>query len=119
MDAPWFDPVTFGAWFGAIVGGGGGALCGIWGALCGILSPRGKGRKVILGGMFMFVIIGLILSGVGLFALLSGQPYGIWYPILMAGLMFAIIPGVLIPVIRKNYQEAENRRIAAESIRVG
>ena len=72
-----------------------------------------------LGGMFMFVIIGLILSGIGLFALISGQPYGIWYPILMVGLMFSIIPGALIPVIRKNYQQAENRRIAAESIRVG
>ncbi|QDT90300.1 hypothetical protein [Gimesia algae] len=119
MDAPWFDPVTFGAWFGAIVGGGGGALCGIWGALFGILSPRGKGRKVILGGMFLFAIIGLLLIATGLFALLKGQPYGIWYPFLMAGFVFAIVNGALIPVIRKNYQQAENRRIAAESIRVG
>ncbi|QDT26275.1 hypothetical protein Enr10x_15760 [Gimesia panareensis] len=119
MDAPWFDPNTFGAWFGAIVGGGGGTLCGLWGALCGFLCPRGKGRKVILGGMFVFVVLGLILGGVGLYAFFSGQPYGIWYPFLLTGFVLAVVNGVLIPVIRKNYEQAENRRIAAESIRVG
>ncbi|QDT43851.1 hypothetical protein Pan241w_39550 [Gimesia alba] len=119
MDAPWFDPNTFGAWFGMIVGGGGGTLCGLLGALCGILSPRGKGRKFILGGMFVFAIIGLFLFATGLFALLSGQPYGIWYPFLMSGFVFATVNGALIPVIRKNYEQAENRRIAAKSIRVG
>ncbi|MFK7777850.1 MAG: hypothetical protein QM501_06965 [Gimesia sp.] len=119
MDTVWFDPNTFGAWFGTIVGGGGGTLCGLLGALCGVLSPRGKGRKIILGGMGVFVAIGLIFVVTGIVALLTGQPYAIWYPFVISGIVFSVVNGVLIPVVRKNYEVAENRKIAADSIRVG
>lgn len=119
MDEPWFDPATFGTWFGVIVGGGVGTLCGVWGTLCGILLPRGKGRKLILGGIIMFGVLGLSLCAFGLIAIFSGQPYGICYPVLLTGVVLAVISGVLFPRIRKNYEQAENRRIAAESIRLG
>jgi hypothetical protein len=117
MNEAWFDPNTFGAWFGAIVGGGGGTLGGLLGAAAGCLAPRGKGRAAILGGMTLFVVLGVAFLAFGLVALLAGQPYGIWYPPLLCGLIFSIVVGGLIPVVRLRYRQAENRRIDAQSIR--
>ena len=117
MSEPWFDPNTFGAWFGAIVGGGGGTLIGCLGGLVGYLAPRGKGRRFVLATMVSIVVVGLVMLGVGLFALLSGQPYGIWYPLVLCGGLFAIIDGSLIPMVRRRYSEAEHRRMEAEAIR--
>ena len=118
MDTAWFDPNTFGAWFGAIVGGGGGTLGGLLGALCGVWSPQGKGRRFILGAMIFFIAIGVLFAVTGIVALLTGQPYAIWYPLLLTGIIFSVVVGSLFPVVRKNYKDAENRKIAAKSIRV-
>jgi hypothetical protein len=57
------------------------------------------------------------MLAVGGYALLSGQPYGIWYPMLLCGAIFTVVMGSLFPVVRHRYQEAEMRRITAESIR--
>ena len=117
MATPWFDPNQFGALFGAIGGGVGGTLGGLLGAAAGVLAPKGKGRKLILGGMGALIGVGLISLGFGVVALVMGQPFGIWYPPSLIGLVFTIVPGALIPVIRTRYAEAEARRIEAEGLR--
>ena len=117
MVEPWFDPITFGSWFGAIAGGVGGTLCGCLGALTGVLAPKGRGRRVILGSMYLVVGIGLVLVLFGAVALVNGQPYAIWYGPIIAGTIFAIINGVLIPVVKRRYREAEERRVDAQSLR--
>ena len=107
---PWFDdPNRFGALFGAIVGGGGGTLAGLLGALTGWLAPKGKAKPLIVGGFIFFIAIGVILLFVGIWALASGQPYGIWYPFLLCGIIFTVVCGALLPVILKRYSEAEKR----------
>ncbi|KAA3608716.1 MAG: hypothetical protein DWQ01_11470 [Planctomycetota bacterium] len=116
---PWFDPNTFGAWFGAIGGGVGGSLIGIFGAMAGVLAPKGKGRTLVLGGMAAFAILGVAILGIGLTALFSGQPYGIWYPMVLAGAIIAIVCLAVRPGIAKVYRQAEQRRIDAESLRRG
>src|SRR5438270_155864 len=60
---------------------------------------------------------GVLLLCVGLYALLDGQPYGIWYPLTLAGGLLALICGVLTPIVRKRYAEAEARRLTAEQFR--
>lgn len=117
MATPWFDPNQFGALFGAIGGGVGGTLGGLLGAAAGMLAPKGKGRTLVLGGMFALIGVGLASLGFGVAALAMGQPYGIWYPPTLLGLIFAIVPGSLIPVVRTRYGEAESRRIEAEGLR--
>ncbi|MEX0938728.1 MAG: hypothetical protein WDZ59_12780 [Pirellulales bacterium] len=117
MAEPWFEPGTFGAWFGAIVGGGGGTLGGLLGAAIGILAPRGKCRRVLMTCTGAFIAIGIAMLAVGVYALLAGQPYGIWYPMLLSGAIFTLVMGSLIPVVRIRFREAEMRRITAESIR--
>lgn len=117
MSEPWCDPNMFGMWYGVIGGGLGGTLCGVLGAAAGILAPRGRGRGLILGGMAFFAATGVIQAALGLFALISGQPYGIWYPMLLCGFIMAVVIGCLIPVVRMRYAQAEQRRIQAEAIR--
>ncbi len=117
MSEPWCDPNTFGMMYGVIGGGLGGTLGGLLGAAAGFLAPRGRGRGLILGGMAFFVAIGVIQAVLGLFALTSGQPYGIWYPMLLCGFIMAVVIGCLIPVVRARYAQAEHRRIEAEAIR--
>jgi MFS family permease len=118
MSQPWFEDVnTFGAYAGAILGGGGGMLAGLWGALAGTLAPKGKAKSLILGMGIAIAAAGAILAGVGLYAWIDGQPYGIWYPLLLAGSVLLIVCGALVPVVRKRYAEAEARRLAAEQFR--
>lgn len=118
MDTAWFDPNTFGAWFGVIVGGGGGTLGGLLGGLSGVLSPQGKGRRFILGAMLIYIVLGVLLAATGIVALFTGQPYAIWYPFLLTGIIFSVVVGAVFPIVRNNYKAAENRKIAAKSMRV-
>jgi len=105
---PWFDdPNRFGALFGAIVGGGGGTLAGILGALTGWLAPKGRAKPLILSGYVFFIAVGVILLFVGLWALVAQQPYGIWYPFLLCGIIFTTVCSGLLPTVLKRYDEAE------------
>jgi MFS family permease len=118
MSAPWFEDVnTFGAYAGAILGGGGGTLAGLWGALAGTLAPKGKAKAFVLGLGIAIAAGGAILAGIGLYAVIVGQPYGIWYPLLLAGTILMIVCGGLVPGVRKRYAEAEARRLTAEQFR--
>lgn len=117
MSEPWFDPVWFGALYGAIVGGGGGTLLGCLGALAGFLAPQGKGRTFILGGFWFFVLLGVASLAFGLYALIAGQPYAIWYAPLLCGFVMSLVSGCLIPVLQVRYAQAEQRRLESEAIR--
>jgi hypothetical protein len=119
MATPWFDPNLFGAIYGSVAGGVGGTLGGLLGAAAGVLAPQGKGRAWVMAGFGLLVAAGLASLGFGVAALAMGQPYGIWYPPVLVGL---ILPGVVmgvLPAVRKRYAEAESRRIDAEGLRQG
>jgi hypothetical protein len=116
---PWFDPNTFGAWFGTIGGGVGGPLGGLWGGLAGRLAPQGKGRAWVLGIGWGFFGAGVLLLAAGVYALVAGQPYGIWYGPCLIGGLFTLLFGILTPVVRHRYDEAEQRRLQAEDFRQG
>ena len=117
MEQPWFNPNLFGTYFGVIAGGGFGILGGTLGTLAGILGPRGKGRRLVLGAMAALVGLSVVSFGFGLVALLFGQPYGIWFGPLLLGIILGVVEGTLIQVVRRRYDEAEQRRLEAEGIR--
>jgi hypothetical protein len=119
MATPWFDPNSFGMWYGTIAGGGGGSLLGILGALAGRFAPRGKGKRWVLGGLGLALTFGLVSLGTGVAALATGQPYGIWYPLTLVGGIFAFVVGFNLPVVRRRYAEAEARKLEAGAIRNG
>jgi hypothetical protein len=118
MVQPWFEPDTFGMWYGIVGGGGFGTLMGIGGGIAGsFLIPRGIGRRWVLGSMVIIVLLGLAQTAFGLYALFAGQPYGIWYPPTLAGAISALVVGCLLPAFRKLYAVAEARRMDAQAIR--
>ncbi|HZO86698.1 MAG TPA: hypothetical protein VFB38_00060 [Chthonomonadaceae bacterium] len=117
MAQPWCDPVWFGTWYGSLVGGLGGTLAGILGAVAGTLAPQGKGKRLVLGGMRAFIVFGALSLLIGIIALIAGQPYGIWYPLTLVGVIFVAVMGSLQPMIHRVYRQAEARKLEAESLR--
>ena len=117
MMQPWFDPIRFGALYGGIGGGLLGALGGVFGAVAGALAPRGKGRSFVLGAFTVMTVIGVCHLLLGLYALWAGQPYGIWYPLVLIGFILTVVMGALRPVVRKRYDEAESRKMEAAAFR--
>ncbi len=117
MTEPWFDPIRFGALYGGVGGGLLGALGGMLGAAAGALAPKGKGRAFILGTFTLMIAIGAGHFVVGLYALFVGQPYGIWFPLLLLGGILTTVLGVLRPVVRKRYDEVETRKMEAAAFR--
>ncbi|HQK92055.1 MAG TPA: hypothetical protein PLD23_01045 [Armatimonadota bacterium] len=118
MAEPWFDPMRFGILFGAIGGGLGGTFIGVLGGLTGALAPQGKGRAVIVPIWVVTSALGALCLAVGIVAVVSGQPYGIWYPLVLAGgLVTVLCPTLLCLVVLPRYREAEQRRLAAREIR--
>lgn len=113
MIEPWFDPNTY-AWIpGTLLGVVGG---GIGGPLIGICAPRGKLKGLVMSFHFGTIVICLILLIAGVIALVTGQPYGVWYGIGFPGVLGLIIFGSLTPIVRKGYQEAELRKSIADDL---
>jgi MFS family permease len=117
MMEPWFDPIRFGALYGGIGGGLLGSLGGILGAAAGTLAPKGKGRSFIMGAFTLMMLVGIGHLVIGLYALSVGQPYGIWYPLVLIGVILTILFTTLRPVVRKRYEEAEARKMEAAAFR--
>lgn len=115
---PWWTE-NAAAWFGAIGGGAGGSLCGVLGMLIGILVPRGVGRRVIVPLCVLFAGLGAIALVASFVALLSGQPYHVWFPLLMTGLVVTIVMSFMVALAIIGYRRVEERRMQAEDLRRG
>ena len=112
MVEAWIDPGL--SWIpGTLLGAIGG---GIGGPLAGIFAPRGKFKTQVMGFYYIILMISAGLFVAGIAGLVSGQPYAVWYGLGFPGLLCLVIFGVLIGVVSKRYQEAELRKTMAEDI---
>lgn len=112
MHEPWFDANQY-AWIpGTVLGVVGGVL----GSAIGVLAPQGKCRGLVMGLIGVVMAAGVLLLIAGVAALLLKQPYGVWYGLLLPGLMIPLLLGFLLPVVRRRYQEAELRKSAARDL---
>ena len=84
-----------------------------------MLVPQGKGKRFVYGFGWMFLLIGTISLAFGLIALTAGQPYGIWYPPLLIGIVLVPMMAVMLPMLRLRYRQAEERKMQAEDFRRG
>ncbi len=115
---PWFSTevaIYFGSFGGAAIG----VFGGILGAAGGVLAPKGKGRAFILNSMLGLGCLGVAFLLVGIVAVVMDQPYAIYYPFLLLGLILASVMFAVRPAIRQRYAEAEQRKVEAAALRRG
>jgi hypothetical protein len=117
MAEPWFQPQGFGVYVGAI-GGGVGLVCTL-GSVTGILAPRGKGRGVLTIVWAVCAAAGLGSLAMGVVALVSRQPHGVWYPLLLDGVLVGGLSTMAVVMLPRLYQAAEQRKLAAGDLRSG
>lgn len=113
---PWFEDWGL---VGILLGAGVGLLGGAYGAVVGICVPRGKAKGLVYGLHWFSLLLGLAVLAAGVTALIGGQPFEVWYPLLFAG---AIVTGLIIgftPMIKLRYRQAEHRKLKAEEFRRG
>lgn len=112
MSEPWFDVITWSWVPGTILG----TLGGIMGGIGGTLASSGKARTFVITTWCFFLICAVVMLILGIVALSSGQPYGVWYGLILPGVMGTIVFGGLLPVLRIRYREAELRKMSAKDI---
>ena len=113
---PWFE--NWGL-VGALLGGGVGLLGGVYGTMVGICAPRGKAKGLVYGLHWFSLLLGLAVLAAGVTALIGGQPYGVWYPLLFSGAIVTFLIIIFTPLIKLRYKQAEHRHLSAEEFRRG
>jgi len=107
----WFDEQTAG-----LVGGIAGAVIGIcggtWGAVVGMYARKGRFKTFAL--TFAVVLIGLGVASLcaGIAALAMRQPYHVWYPFTLMGV---IVVAVVVPNyvnVKKIYARVETEGVS-------
>ena len=106
-----------GAWWsertGGLVGAAAGSAVGLLGAVIGTLCTLGRGRRFVMAGLLALGVSGLALLAVGLVALALGQPYAVWYPLVLLGALDPVLAFSLLPTARRRFEEIELRRMQA------
>jgi hypothetical protein len=101
---------------GGLVGGGMGTLFGILGATIGLAASWGKSRRWAI----ILCCVGLAISGVSLIlsliALATHQPYHVYYPLLLIGIIGLGVLGFNLRQIIRRFQDDELRRMTAADV---
>jgi hypothetical protein len=112
----WWDQQTA-ALVGGLLGAGLGTIAGLYGALAGTLCSRGAARTLVIATHVTILLGGAVVLVAGVIAIILGQPYHVFFPLLLPGVVICAVMGPLLPVINTRYRQAEQRRIEAEEIR--
>ena len=113
---PWFENPGM---VGGIAGASIGTLGGIYGTIGGICAPRGKAKTLVFTMHFCSLFLGVLLLIGGITALISGQPKGDWYPLILLGSILTLLMVLFTPMIFARYRQADHRQLHAEEFRRG
>jgi hypothetical protein len=104
----WWSPAA-GGWIGGVAG----SAVGVLGAAIGTLCSFGRGRRFVMAGLLAMGVGGLLALVAGLVALAMGQPYAVWYPLLLLGGLTPALAFTLRPTARRRFEALELRRMQA------
>ncbi len=112
------DPlVAPGQWWsdrmGGLVGGIFGALVGLLGVAVWVMTSMGKARSIVFAMIWTTVILGGTALVAGIIAVIGSQPYGVYYPLLLIGILCPALGLGITPTIRRRFDEMELRKMAA------
>ena len=96
-----------------LIGGIGGSVIGCFGALLGLLASKGKSRNFVLATMKIFIALGILLTIAGFAAVVSKQPYAVWYALLLPGVILTLVFSLNLPSVQRRYDELEIRRMTS------
>ena len=113
---PWFEDWGL---VGTLLGVGVGLLGGVYGTMVGVCAPRGKAKGLVYGLHWFSLLLGLAVLAAGVTALMGGQPYRVWYPLLFSGAIVTVLMIIFTPLIKLRYKQAEHRHLSAEEFRHG
>jgi hypothetical protein len=106
-----------GAWWsdraGGFLGGVGGTLFGGLAGLMGWLAARGRARGFVIGTAYALIGIGAICTVAGGVALWLRQPYGVWFTLLLLGVLLLGILSFRVRDFQRQYANLELRRMAS------
>ena len=104
----WWSATTAG-----IVGGVAGAAIGILGAVLGSLASRRAAREFVMATLKLGTAVGVMSAAAGLVALALGQPYEVWFVLLLLGAILGLVLGGLIRSVGTRYEASELHRMRA------
>lgn len=96
-------------WLGGVLG----SLVGITGALIGILAGFGRARAFNLILIDALLVCGVVLAVAGGIVWGMGQPFHVYYPLLLTGGIVIFVLGLNRGTTRKAYEARELRRMQA------
>jgi hypothetical protein len=106
-----------GAWWSgrqsALLGSIAGSALGILGAAIGWLGSTGRARAFVLGTLKAFAWLGIAALVLGVGAVAAGQPYAVYYPLILLGTIAASLGFALPRSLNRRYEELELRRMQA------
>jgi hypothetical protein len=106
--ARWWSDQTVG-----IVGGVGGALIGCLAALIECLAARGKAQRFVLNAVRVLIGVGVASVLGGFAALALRQPHGVWYALLLLGVLVVVIFPFRLRRYQDRYRDIELRRMTS------
>jgi hypothetical protein len=107
----WWDDRT-GGWIGGIAG----SVIGGLGALIGVLAGCGRARRLVMALTAAMVLLGIASLAAGITALALGQPYGVWYVLVLPGVILVGVCAPLRRTLRRRYDQRELARITAADL---
>ena len=94
-------------------GGTAGALLGCLATLIGWLVKQGKARTFVVIATWTVIALGAIAFVACLIAVGQRQPYGVWYPLGLLGLLCSTIFSIRLRQYRRSFREFELRKMSS------
>ena len=115
-------PITaLGHWWtdqqAGLYGGVGGGILGCIGALIGILASISKSRKLAVKLCYFGAFFGCFSLVAGIVAVCLGQPYHVFYPLLLIGTICTFVLGCNFRNISKQFSADEFRKMEAIDVK--